>query len=145
MTSAIHVIHTPVAKAMLLLDTSALVDLEWELNAGRVGPIRSYLGRKRAEDVACSTISIGELATGRNEEHATRAFLRRLRKIAPSEAIAYRAAELDEALIGKGQRLGENDTWIAATAIHCSATLVYTDGDFDRVTWMKRERPRSGL
>jgi predicted nucleic acid-binding protein len=40
--------------------------------------------------------------------------------------------------MSKGQRLGENDNWIAATALHYSATLVYADGDFDRVNGLKR-------
>jgi len=127
---------------MLLIDTSVLIDLERELEEDRVGPIRAYLGRHGAEDLACSTVSVGEMATGRNEV-ATRVFLRRLRKIALSEAIAYRAAELDRVQLSKGLRLGENDTWIAATALHYSATLVYSDGDFDRVTSLKRVRPAS--
>jgi len=61
-----------------------------------------------------------------------------LRKIPVSENIAYRAGELDKKLTSEGQRLGENDNWIAATALHYSATLVYTDGDFDRIESMKR-------
>jgi predicted nucleic acid-binding protein len=124
---------------MLLLDTSVLVDLERELSEKAVGPVRSYLGRNRGEDLACSTVTVGELAVGQNEI-AVRVLLRRLRKIPLTEAIAYRAAELDRIQLRKGQRLGENDTWIAATALHYSATLVHTDGDFDRVIGIKRSR-----
>ena len=47
---------------------------------------------------------------------------------------------MDKDLISKGQRLGENDNWIAATVLHYSATLVYADGDFDRVTGLKRAK-----
>ena len=36
--------------------------------------------------------------------------------------------------------MGENDTWIAATALH-SVTLVHSDGDFDRMAEFKRGRP----
>jgi len=122
---------------MLLLDTSALVGLEIELADRKVGPIRTYLGRNRGEDLACSTVTVGELASGSNET-AVRVFLRHLRKIPVSENIAYRAGELDKKLTSEGQRLGENDNWIAATALHYSATLVYTDGDFDRIESMKR-------
>jgi predicted nucleic acid-binding protein len=42
--------------------------------------------------------------------------------------------------MSKGRRLGENDNWIAATALHYSATLVYADGDFDRVNGLKRAK-----
>ena len=100
---------------MLLFDTSVLIDLERELADGRVGPVRAYLGRHGAEDLACSTITVGEMATGKSEL-ATRVFLRKLRKIPVSEAIAYRAGALDRVQLSCRQRSGENDTWIAATA-----------------------------
>jgi predicted nucleic acid-binding protein len=125
---------------MLLFDTSALIDLEGELAQGRVGPVRAFLGRHKGEDLACSTVTVGELATG-GDEAAVKAFLRRLRKIPVSETIAYRAAAVDKVQLSRGSRLGENDTWIAATALCYSATLVHTDGDFERVDSLKRARP----
>ena len=124
---------------MLLLDTSVLIELERELAEDRVGAVRAFLGRNNAEELACSTITVGELATGR-DEIAVRVFLRRLRKIPVSEPIAYRASALDRILRAKGRRLGENDTWIAATAQHYSATLVHGDGHFERVSSLKRLR-----
>jgi predicted nucleic acid-binding protein len=124
---------------MLLLDTSALIGLERELAEGRVGRVRVYLGKHLGEDLACSIVTVGELASGENET-AVRVLLRHLRKLSLSEAIAYRAGELDKDLTGKGIRLGENDNWIAATALHYSATLVYRDGGFDRVNALKRAK-----
>jgi predicted nucleic acid-binding protein len=122
---------------VLLLDTSALIDLEHELAAGKVGPVREFLGRNRGEPLACATVSVGELASGAEEERV-RFFLRRLRKLPLSEAVAYRAGALDRRLAAAGRRLGENDSWIAATALVYSATLVYADGDFARVPGLKR-------
>ncbi|MGQ0506080.1 MAG: type II toxin-antitoxin system VapC family toxin [Myxococcaceae bacterium] len=122
---------------MLLLDTSTLIDLEQELAELRVGAVRTFLGRHKAQALACATVSVGELASGSDEE-SVRFFLRRLRKLPLSEAVAYRAGELDRELSRKGRRLGENDNWVAATALHYSATLVYSDGDFDRVPNLKR-------
>jgi len=124
---------------MLLLDTSALIGLERELAQRRVGRVRAYLGEHLGDDLACSTVTVGELASGENET-AVRVLLRRLRKLPLSEAIAYRAGELDRDLMRIGQRLGENDNWIAATALHYSATLVYADGDFDRIAGLKRAK-----
>ena len=124
---------------MLLLDTSTLIDLEHELAERRIGPVRSYLGRSKRESLACATVTVGELASGADEE-SVRFFLRRLRKLPLSEAVAYRAAELDRRLAEAGRRLGENDNWIAATALLHSATLVYVDGDFARVPGLKRHR-----
>ena len=127
----------PRGDGVLLLDTSTLIDLEQELAELRVGPVRAFLGRNKALALACATVSVGELASG-GDEAAVRFFLRRLRKLPLSEAVAYRAGTLDRRLAARGQRLGENDTWIAATALHYSATLVYADGDFDRVPGLKR-------
>lgn len=128
---------------MLLLDSSALIGLEQELADRRVGAVRAYLGRHRGEDLACSTVTVGELAAGAGET-PTRVLLRHLRKLAVSEAVAYRAAELDGRMMRSGRRLGENDNWIAATALHYSATLVYADGDFDRVEGLKRAKLPAG-
>ena len=124
---------------MLLLDTSALIGLEEELSSRTVGPVRSTLGGHKGETLACSTVTVGELAAGASETEV-RVLLRNLRKIPLSEAIAYRAGVLDQAQMKKGQRLGENDTWIAATALYYSATLLYADGDFDRVDGLKRKK-----
>jgi len=124
---------------MLLLDTSALIGLERELAQRKVGRIRAYLGEHLGDGLACSTVTVGELASG-EDETVVRVFLRHLRKLPLSEEIAYRAGQLDKDLMSKGQRLGENDNWIAATALHYSATLVYADGDFDRVNGLKRAK-----
>ena len=124
---------------MLLLDTSALIDLEHELATRKVGRVRAYLGHHLGEDLACSAVTVGELASGENET-AVRVLLRHLRKLPLSEAIAYRVGQLDKDMMSKGRRLGENDNWIAATALHYSATLVYADGDFDRVSGLKRAK-----
>jgi predicted nucleic acid-binding protein len=121
---------------VLLLDTSVLVNLERELGARQVGTVQTFLGRHRSEDLACATVTVGELASGDAEE-PVRFLLRRLRKIPLTEAIAYAAGALDRELARTGRRLGENDNWIAATALHLSATLVFSDGDFRRVPRLK--------
>jgi len=139
--NAIRGTRTPGEKAVLLLDTSVLIGLEQELARREIGLIRTYLGRHKGEDLACSTVTVGELASGANET-TVRVLLRHLRKLPLSEAIAYRAGELDRAQMRQGRRLGENDNWIAATALHYSSTLVYADGDFDRVGGLKREKLR---
>jgi predicted nucleic acid-binding protein len=124
---------------MLVLDSSALIGLERELADRRVGRVRAFLGEHMGEDLACSTVTVGELASG-GDETAVRVLLRRLRKLPVSEAIAYAAGTLDKDLMKNGQRVGENDNWIAATAMHYSATLVYAAGDFDRVRGLKRAK-----
>ncbi len=48
--------------------------------------------------------------------------------------IAYLAGRLERALSAKGQRLGENDNWIAVTALYYGEPIVTNDNDFVRVT-----------
>jgi predicted nucleic acid-binding protein len=126
---------------VLLLDTSVLVNLEHELSERRVGAVRTFLGAHRSEAFACTTVTVGEIAAGAPET-SIRFMLRRLRRIPLTEAIAYRAGLLERELAASGKPLGENDNWIAATALHLSATLVYADGDFERVPKLKRHRLR---
>ena len=126
---------------MLLLDTSVLVNFEHELAERRIGEVRTFLGGHRAEPFACSTVTVGELAAGASET-SVRFMLRRLRRIPLTEAIAYRAGELERELARAGLRLGENDNWIAATALQLSATLVFIDGDFRRVPRLKARHLR---
>jgi predicted nucleic acid-binding protein len=123
---------------MLLLDTSVLIEFEGELADQRVGPVRRYLGRAKSSPLACTTVTIGELAAGDDDENAVRFLVRNLRKLGLSETVAFRAGALERQLSARGQRLGENDNWIAATALSYSATLVYCDGDFERVPGLKR-------
>ena len=53
-----------------------------------------------------------------------------LRVVQLSRAIAWRTAALQGSL---ARRLGENDAWIAATALSCEATLVAREKAFERV------------
>jgi predicted nucleic acid-binding protein len=116
--------------AVLLLDTSFLVLYEAELAARRLGPARLFLRSRPAEPVAISLISLGEFAEGFVSPAEVEAFLSHFRVLQISRAIAYRMAALQSNL---PQKLGENDAWIAATAIAYGATLVGRDTAFARV------------
>jgi predicted nucleic acid-binding protein len=57
-------------------------------------------------------------------------FLGPFRVVSVSRTIAWRAAALQSSL---SRRLGENDAWIAATALSYEATLVGRAKAFERV------------
>ena len=61
---------------------------------------------------------------------AVHAFLSRFRVLQLSHAIAWRTAVLQSSL---SKRLGENDAWIAATALAYGATLAGRERAFSRV------------
>jgi predicted nucleic acid-binding protein len=116
--------------AVLLLDTSFLVEYEAELVAVEIGPARRLLRAHWREPVAISIISIGEFAEGFEDFSAVEAFLSRFKVLSLSRAVAYKTASLQSRL---RQRLGENDAWIAATALSYGAALVGREKAFSRV------------
>ncbi len=75
-------------------------------------------------------VSLGEFAEGFSNPREVEEFLRPFRIIGLSQSIAYRAAAMQMNL---SQRLGENDAWIAATALAYGATLVGRERAFSRV------------
>jgi predicted nucleic acid-binding protein len=115
---------------MLLLDTSFLVEFEDELAHQKIGPARGVLMARRRETVAISIISFGEFAEGFTDPRALVEFLAPFRVVTLSRGIAWRTAALQSSL---ARRLGENDAWIAATALSHEATLIGRERAFERV------------
>lgn len=115
---------------MLLLDTSFLVAFEDELAKRRPGAATTLLGTHRRSPIAISIITLGEFAEGFTDPQPFGEFISRFRVIQLSRAIAWRAAMMQGSL---GKRLGENDAWIAATALSYDATLVGREQAFARV------------
>ena len=115
---------------MLLLDTSFLIQFEAEVAGRRVGPATTLLKAYRASPAAVSIVAFGEFAEGFSNPLALGEFLRPFRVLQLSHSIAWRAAQLQASL---PRRLGENDAWIAATALAYGATLVARERAFNRV------------
>lgn len=119
---------------MLLLDTSFLVEYEIEIAANIVGPARRFLRSRRGEPVAISIVSLGEFAEGFESPRDVEDFLSRFRVLQLSRSIAYKTAAMQSSL---PQRLGENDAWIAATALAYDADLAGKEKAFKRVPRLK--------
>jgi len=115
---------------MLLLDTSFLIEFEDELVNRKSGPARAVLTAHRRQAAAISIITLGEFAQGFTDPKALVEFLAPFRVVQLSRAIAWRTAALQGSLT---RRLGENDAWIAATALSYEATLVAREKAFGRV------------
>ena len=115
---------------MLLLDTSFLIELEDELVKRRPGAATALLEAHRRAAIAISIITLGEFAEGFTDPQAFGEFIARFRVVQLSRAIAWRAAMMQGSL---PKRLGENDSWIAATALSYGATLVARECAFARV------------
>lgn len=115
---------------MLLLDTSFLIEFEDELASERRGPACALLAARRTMPAAISIVTVGEFAEGFLDPVALNEFLSPFRVVQLSRMIAWRTALLQTSL---ARRLGENDAWIAGTAITYGATLVGRERAFARV------------
>lgn len=115
---------------MLLLDTSFLVEFEDELATRKPGAAMAVLGAHRRSAIAISIITLGEFAEGFTDPRSLVEFLAPFRVAQLSRAIAWRTAVLQSSL---SRRLGENDAWIAGTALAYGATLVAREKAFQRV------------
>jgi predicted nucleic acid-binding protein len=125
---------------MLLLDTNFLIDLHDELRRkdGADGPAKRFMRVNRTQSMVITPVTANEYAAGVRNEREARRFLRRFRMVALGREVALAASRLDREQSSKGLRLGENDTWQAAVAIHFDLTLVTNDSDFEKVSAVKR-------
>jgi predicted nucleic acid-binding protein len=115
---------------MLLLDTSFLIEFEAELAGSQSGPATALLSARRTMPAAISIVTLGEFAEGFLDPVALNEFISHFRVVQLSRMIAWRTALLQTSL---SRRLGENDAWIAGTAITYGATLVGRERAFSRV------------
>jgi predicted nucleic acid-binding protein len=115
---------------MLLLDTSFLIALSAEEDRRQAGAAVAFLRANPGQQTVVSLVAVGEYLEAVKDVADALRFLRRHTLIGLSMAIARKGAELQSRL---GQRLGENDAWLAATALAHGFTLVTADHDFARV------------
>ena len=119
---------------MLLLDTSFLIALEQELAENTEGPARRFIAENRGQGFGVSIISVAEFAEGFENPEEAESFLRKFPKENLHAGVAYLNARMQSSL---PQRLGENDSWIAATALYNRRKLVGQDAAFSRVPGLK--------
>src|SRR4051794_37058018 len=115
----------------MLLDATFLIDFERELSARRTGPARRFLGAHRNAPAWVPVVAFSEVAAGMASTAAAEYFFQRVgfRILPVSRAIGLRAAELEREM--SGHRIGENDHWIAATALYYRVPVVSEDERFD--------------
>lgn len=119
---------------MLLLDTSFLSALAREEEIRQAGAAVNFLRGHRQRRTVVSMVAAGEYLEWTASAAEGLAFLKRHTLVGLSLPIARRAALLQRRL---PQRLGENDAWLAATALYHDFTLVSADQDFARVPRLK--------
>ena len=122
---------------MILFDTTVLIDLERETRRKTVGPATAYLRTILDERPAISVVTVGEFAEGFIERtfdmYAIR--LTPYTVIPVDQHIAWQYAQISRQGRTSGTRIGDNDLWIAATALERGYPLLTRNTDhFNRIS-----------
>lgn len=117
----------------MLLDTTFFIDLADETVARQAGPCAAWLRTHRHRVKRVSVITLGEFAVGASIKETLR-FFRGYQPVALGAATAIAAGRLQASL---SFEMGENDLWIAATALRFGWPLVTRDKAFARVPGLK--------
>jgi predicted nucleic acid-binding protein len=119
--------------------SDGLADTSWFIAREAQRPLRVDLVPDR---LAVSVITIGELRAAvlaardletRDRRLGTLTWALALKPIPVDDAVAAAWARLRVALRDAGQRMGVNDSWIAATAMALGVPLVTQDADYIEV------------
>jgi tRNA(fMet)-specific endonuclease VapC len=121
----------------VLVDTTFWADLERERRHGQPGAAHEFIARHRAHELCISIITWGELAAGAATVEELERLLARIRVLMLPRQVAWRASRLQRQLADVGGELGENDNWIAATALTWGLGLVTRDEAFRRVPGLR--------
>jgi len=108
----------------MIFDSTFFVALHRELQRGEIGPAHRLLSTHAQEVPGMSEITRGELARGFASRAAWTDFCDRFVAFPFNDAVAWRAAVIFNDLRRRGVPTGENDLWIAATAVEAGETLV---------------------
>jgi predicted nucleic acid-binding protein len=122
----------------VICDTTFLSDLHAERQGGRRGPALTFLARHRSRAILATVISVGELAVIFPEPEDARRLLANYRVLRLTPEIAFASAAIDRELIATGERLGENDNWIAGFCRYYGQPVISRDVAFDRVRGLRR-------
>lgn len=122
----------------MIADTTFLSDFLKEYRNGKMGPARMFLSQHRVERTHTSIISAAELAVLFPSSSEAWEWLSRWRIYPLHHGIAQAAADIDRLLKQTGERLGENDNWIAGFAAYYREPLISQDGAFDRAPGVRR-------
>ena len=103
----------------MIFDTTFLIDLYREARHGQEGPAAAFLASHAEAPAHISIVTVGEFAEGfpPAEREICADILRHYASLDVTEPVAWKYAEISRRLRARGERIGDNDLWIAATAL----------------------------
>jgi tRNA(fMet)-specific endonuclease VapC len=120
----------------MLFDTAFLIDYEREVKRNRPSVAHAFLVRHPDAPLYICIASVGEFAEGFSPGQEAECWLclRHYTVLNLDREIGWVAGQLSRQLRASGQAIGENDVWIAATALHHRLALVTNNSQhFQRV------------
>ena len=117
-------------KRLCLLDSSFVIDLLNEIADGGSGPAMTWLRRNQHVQFWISPVTYAEVLEGADDPEAVREHFQRYRWQGIHRAHAEHAAALQRRA---PQRMGENDAWQGAVALHMGGCVVGHDRAFARL------------
>ena len=121
----------------MIADTTFLSDLLKEVRAHKSGPVIAFF-RERRRTVRTTIISVTELAVLFPTNAEAWQWLADWKIYPLHKGLADAAADIDRELKRTGNRLGENDTWIAGFGIYYREPIISRDAAFDRAPGVRR-------
>jgi predicted nucleic acid-binding protein len=122
----------------MIADATFLIELVREEQDGLPGRAREFLARHRSIPTRTCVISIAEVAAGFETSADAWEYFKWWKIYPLHRGIAEAAADVDRELARTGQRLGENDNWIAGFCRYHREPVLSADVAFERVPRLRR-------
>jgi len=122
----------------VIADSTFLIHFLRDQARGKPGDAMRFFAQHRSSIIRTSVVSIGEVATGFKSSSAAWEYFRKWRIYPLHRGVAEAAADVDRMLGSIGQRLGENDNWIAGFCRYYREPIISLDADFDKVLGLRR-------
>ena len=122
----------------MIADTTFLSDLMDERDRGLRGPASILFHHHRREIIRTTIISVAEIAVLFDSAREAWEWLGKWHIYRLHDGVANAASDIDRLLRNTGQRLGENDNWIAGFAAYYREPVISRDQAFERVPGVRR-------
>jgi predicted nucleic acid-binding protein len=124
----------------MIFDTTILIDFHREARRSLEGPATRFLATHPTDFAYISIVTFAEFAEGfpTKARDLCADILRHYAVLDITEPVAWQYADVSRRLRERGERIGDNDLWIAATALaHHYPLVTRNRNDFARIEHLR--------